>query len=213
MADSEGKAVKLASFDGTHDGFQLWWIRFKSYAQVHKFAQALLRGGDPDLPTTDAENLSDDEEVAERQEKAKRRNQIALAQFAMAFTKDSEMAMLYEAETTDWPNGLATIVVNALFRKYCPQDTASLVELQEELNDIKMKDRDDPAVLFGKIAKIKNKYNNTQVQARPEQLLAAVIRAAPKDYKAVLTMEQRAKGNFVTLANPNPFKNAKKGNR
>jgi hypothetical protein len=133
MADSEGKTVKLALFDGTHDGFQLWWMQFKSYAQVHKFAQALLCGGDPDLPTTDAADLSDDEEVAER------RNQIALVQFAMAFTKDSEMAMLYEAETTDWPNGLATNVVNALFRKYCPQDTASLVELQEELNDIKMK--------------------------------------------------------------------------
>jgi Zinc knuckle len=55
-------------------------------------------------------------------------------------------------------------------------------------------------VQFGKIAKIKNKYNNAQVQARPEQLLAAVIRAAPKDCKAVVTMEQRAKGNSVTLA-------------
>jgi hypothetical protein len=161
MTDSETKSVKLPAFDGTHDGFQKWWMRFKAYARVHKFVQSIQQGtGDPDLPVADASSLSVDADVANLQTLAKKRNDIAMAQFTMAFTTDSDLAMIYEAESIAWPNGKASSVVDALFKKYSPQDTASLVELQHDLSNVKMKNTDDPAILFGKLSAIKNKYNS-----------------------------------------------------
>ena len=201
MAVFESKSVKLPSFDGTHDAFQRWWMRFKAYARVHKFVQALMpEAGDPDLPANDADALDADAAVAALQTAAKRRNDIAMAQFTMAFVTDSELSMIYEAETTEWPNGKASLVVDALFKKYSPQDTASLVELQQELNNVSMKNTDDPAVLFGKLAAIRNKYNNAVQQVSAAQLMASAIRAAPRDYKVIITCEQRLHGTAVTLA-------------
>ena len=200
MADSETKSVRLPSFDGTHEGFQKWWMRFVAYAKVHKFSQALKPGlGDTDLPSAENAALDAVAATAALQTAAKRRNDIAMAQFTMSFVTDSELAMVWEARTTAWPEGKASIVVDALFKKYSPQDTASLVELQEELSLVSMKDKDDPALLFGKLAGIRNKYNNAVQQVSKEQLMATAIRAAPKEYKSVITCEQRLLGTAVTL--------------
>ena len=200
MADSETKSVKLPAFDGTHEGYQRWWMRFRAYARVNKWVQALTPGtGDPDLPGSDAEALDNNVDIAASQTLAKKRNDIAMAQFTMAFTTDSELSMVLAAESTDWPNGKASSVVDALIQKFCPQDTASLVELQQELNSVSMKPNDDPAVMFGKLSAIRNKYNNAVTQVSAEQLLAAAIRAAPRDYKAIITCEQRIRGTAVTM--------------
>jgi hypothetical protein len=134
MTDSEARSVRLPSFDGTHGSFQRWWMRFKAYARVHKFIQALLsEPGDPNLAATDAAALDTDVYVAALQTLAKKR----MAQFTMAFVADSELSLIYEAESPlDWPNRKASCVVDSLFKKYCPQDTASLVELQSELASV-----------------------------------------------------------------------------
>jgi hypothetical protein len=58
MTDSEARSVRLLPFDGTHGSFQRRWMRFKAYARVHKFLQALLpEPGDPNLPATDTAAL------------------------------------------------------------------------------------------------------------------------------------------------------------
>jgi hypothetical protein len=109
---------------------------------------------------SDASSLSVAVDVATLQTLVKKQNDIAMAQFTMAFTTHSDLAMIYEAESIAWPNGKASSVVDALFKKYAPQDTASLVELQDDLNNVKMKNTDDPSILFGKLLAIKNKYNS-----------------------------------------------------
>ena len=106
-----------------------------AYAKVHKFSQALKPGlGDTDLPGTEDETLSAVAATAALQTAAKRRNDITMAQFTMAFVTDAELAIVWEARTDEWPEGKASFVVDALYKKFSPQDTASLVELQDELS-------------------------------------------------------------------------------
>ena len=93
--------------------------------------------------------------------------------------------MVWEARTDKWLEGKASLVVDALYKKFSPQDTVSLVELQDELSLVSMKASDDPATLFGKLAAICNKYNNAVPQVSKAQLMAAAICVAPKDYKAI----------------------------
>ena len=51
--DAYEKSVRLPTFDGTEGKFQIFWMRFKAYAKVYKFASALTIGGETDLPSTD----------------------------------------------------------------------------------------------------------------------------------------------------------------
>ena len=49
-----GKVAKLPTFDGTKSKFAImWWRRFLAYAKVNKFSEALIVGGDPDLPASE----------------------------------------------------------------------------------------------------------------------------------------------------------------
>ena len=51
-ADS-AKSIPLPTFDGEAKNFQLWWTRFKAYAAVKRFSQAIQRAADPNLPETE----------------------------------------------------------------------------------------------------------------------------------------------------------------
>jgi hypothetical protein len=70
---------------------------------------------------------------------AKKRNEVAMANFTMAFTTEGVMGLVYRALTTDWPSGLAMVVDQGLLKKYRPLDIVSLVELRQQMNKVSMK--------------------------------------------------------------------------
>jgi hypothetical protein len=77
----------------------------------------------------------------------------------MAFTTEAAMTFIYEGMTnTDWPSGLAYLVVKALKRKCMPEDTISKVELRRRMNEIKTKKGSDPVELFNQISTVKVRY-------------------------------------------------------
>ena len=61
--------------------------------------------------------------------------------------------------------------------------------MRSDLNAIKMRINDDPALLFEKISEIQ--YHNTDVKIEEEDLIAVVLSVAPIEYQGVLTVEQR----------------------
>jgi hypothetical protein len=80
------KSVRLPTFDCTVEKFQIFWMRFKAYAKVYKFSQALKIGGETDLPRTDSTSIDLGTDAGKLQAAAKKRNEIAIANFTMAFT-------------------------------------------------------------------------------------------------------------------------------
>jgi hypothetical protein len=122
MDSAVEKTVKLPTFDGERKNFHVWWMRFKAYATVYKFSAALKEGGEADLPKTEDDVLDETKSDEKRKADARKRNGVAMANFAMAFTTESLMGMIYKAVTTEYPGGLAHLVVQALFKKYEPDD-------------------------------------------------------------------------------------------
>jgi hypothetical protein len=116
------KAVRMPTFDGTTEGeFQTFWVRYRAYAEVHDFVQALVT--DADMPSSSTATITVDD-AGKLQKAAVKRNKIAMVNFTMAFTSEGTISFLYnKAETADWPNGLASLVKDALKAKYMPQDT------------------------------------------------------------------------------------------
>jgi len=90
--------------------------------------------------------------------------------------------------------------VQALFKKYEPDDKITRVEIRELLAKVSMKAHQDPTSLFKQITAIQNRYNNASRKIDEEYLIAVILKAAPKDYQAVLTVEQRFRGDKLLLA-------------
>lgn len=59
MDSSETKSVRLPTFDGKHNTFQVWWVRFKAYATVYRFTQALKIGGESTLANQTEDSIVD----------------------------------------------------------------------------------------------------------------------------------------------------------
>ena len=150
------KGVRLPSFDGDSKKFQLWWTRFSAYAAVYQFSQALSKEGDVDMPTSDDEAFDVTTPTGKKILKAKKRNQVAMASFCMAFTTEGVMQVIYKSYTKEWPSGLAKIVVEGLMQRYRPLDIVSLVELRQRMNKVTMKKGADPMTLFEQLSAIEN---------------------------------------------------------
>ena len=193
MDDEKGtKSVKLPTFDGELKKFQLWWVRFAAYATVFKFIKALAIGGELILAGVRQDTVIPDTDTdKDAKEAARNRNALAMASLTMAFTSDATMGLVYKAMTTDWPGGLAHVVVEALFKKYQPQDTITRVELRLMLNGVKMKKGSNPATIFEQLSTIENRYNTTTRRLDDEDKIAVVLSAVPDEYQAMLTNEQR----------------------
>ena len=88
------------------------------------------------------------------------------------------MGMVCKASTTEWPSGCADLVIDAMFKKYVPQDIMSRVELRRAMNKIRMKKREDPANLFEQISALENKYNTATYTLPDDELIAAVLENA-----------------------------------
>jgi hypothetical protein len=151
---SSEKGVKLPTFDGDYKKFQMWWTRFSAYATVYKFWQALTDEDDDVRPSSEDEELDLTTAEGKKQEAAKKRNEVAMASFTMAFTSEGVVGMVYKSYTTEWPNGLAKLVVASLLKKYRPIDTISRVEMRQRLSKVAMKKGSDPSTLFEQLSAI-----------------------------------------------------------
>jgi hypothetical protein len=191
------KSVRMPTFSGTEGEFQIFWVRYRVYAEVNDFAQALVF--DPDMPSDNTVLIDETTAEGKLQKAAVKRNKIAMANFTMAFTSEGAMSLIYQAETREWPNGLASLVTDALKAKHMPQDTVTRVELRQMLNKVSTRPNSNPAVIFEQISTIKNRYCAGTRTIDSKDLIAVVLDAATKEYSSILQCEQRIRGTGLTL--------------
>jgi hypothetical protein len=193
------KSAQLPAFTGQRQDFQTWWIRFQAFAGVWGFSSALIPGGDTDMPVSDAVVLDLSKTADLKAVKAKQRNALALSHLTMALGTQSSFGMVYKTQTTEWPGGLAHLVVKLMQKKYNPDDRIARVELRSLLSSVAMKANEDPGVLFEQVCTIQNRYAAATHQIDEEELLAVVMKAAAPAYVPIITMEQSIKGDKLTL--------------
>ena len=199
MSEKILTSARIPSFDGEEENFQVWWTRFQAFARVKRFEKALKV--DADLPGTQAElDALDPKKVADKAGiRAGLRNDTAVAQLTMAFQTAGLIDKVNQAKIMDWPDGLATSIVTRLKRDFQPIDRISRVEMRRKMNEVSMKNDDDPKVIFEQISTIRNHYAGSGVVVEDEDLMASVMEKAPAQYASVLAVEERVKGNSLTL--------------
>ena len=114
MDGNYDKVMKLPVFDGTQDGYQMWWMRYRAYAGVQRFLPALSATFQPQLPATEGTVLDISTDDGKKHALNKKMNAVAVATLTMAFKNESEMSLVYKSITADWPGGLAYKIVEGL---------------------------------------------------------------------------------------------------
>jgi hypothetical protein len=148
------KSVRLPLFSGVRKDFHTWWIRFVAFANMCNFLEALKKGGEASIPSSDSVVIDITTDAGKMVAAAKKRNALAMANLTMAFQTENLFGIIYKTMSTDWPAGLAHEVVVQLFNKYSPDDRISRVELRTMLNGVSMKDAEDPSILFKQVSAI-----------------------------------------------------------
>ena len=156
MESTGERSVCVPNFSGNVKDFQLFWMRFKAFAQVTGFIDAIGHEPDPNLP--DSETVAVDASTIDGKKaaKAKRSNGIAMAHLTIAFTSDLLVGIINNSCDRNWPGGLAYKVVELLFGRYVPQDVVAKVELRQAMNAVMLGREDDPVKLFEKLSRIEN---------------------------------------------------------
>ena len=198
-SSNEKSYCKLPTFDGQQKNFQVWWIRFGAFATVNNFWQALDENGDENLPSSDRAVIDAKTPEGKLQVIAKKANQMAIANFTMAFTTEATMGLVCHAYTEEWPRGLAKLVIEGLMAKYRPLDVLSEVEMRQKLNKVSMKRGSDPATLFEQLSAIENQFKTPGSKMNQTPLIAAILDTAPDEYQSVISSMRESKSDKITV--------------
>ena len=163
---------------------------------VWKFTAVIGKLPEVDLPVREDASLLTTAEVADRQRAAKKHNAIAFADLTMALDSPSLIGMLMQAQTDDWPSGLASMVMRQLFDKFEPQDTVSLIDMNRLKQRIGLQTPEsNPQSFFEQMTALENQFKKTMDES---EKVAIAIEKLPVEYQPVLTVEMRKEGSLVT---------------
>jgi hypothetical protein len=122
-----------------------------------KFLPALKNGGEASMPLSDSVVIDTTTDTGMRIASAKERySSLAMSNLRMAFESENLFGLICKTMTNDWPGGLAHEVIMQLFNNYSPDNRISRVELRTMLNEVSMKDAEDPSALFEQVSSIEN---------------------------------------------------------
>jgi Arginine methyltransferase-interacting protein, contains RING Zn-finger len=186
------KTIKLPTWNGDRKTFQLWWTRFKAYANKDGWIKALKPAFANKLPSKEEGAFdSDPAAIAKKQKEAVKLNAEAVWAISMALTTNSIMTKYYATIHEDYPEGVAWKTIHAIQTEYQPKDDIAAIEYRDQLAEVTMKDNEDPKVLYEKLNEIRNMYTHANFVVQEAELALAAMQKAPDLYKALLAQEQR----------------------
>jgi hypothetical protein len=165
--------------------FAMWWLRFKAFAAVKKFSQALVDDSSINKLPHNEGDYDADADVKKAQVEAEEKNNLAMTYLTMAFTTAQLMGMIDSSTSTSYPGGKACIVIKLLLAKYRPGDRLARVEMRQALNSIKMKSSEHPDILFERLVTVCNEYSES-AKVDDESQISTIMEKAPSVYAAVI---------------------------
>jgi hypothetical protein len=106
MTDTS-KPIKLPTWNGDRETFQLWWTRFKAYASKDGWKRALRPSFANELPSKEEGAFYSDPAIAKQQKEAVKLNAETVWAISMALTMNSIMTKYYATISEDYPEGVA----------------------------------------------------------------------------------------------------------
>ena len=119
MESMKTESIQCPTFSGEGKDFSIWWTRFQAFGLVKRFDDVMLAGSTrhPKMPAShsagaDLDPLSTDVDVV-LGIKIMKQNDVEMAYLTLAFKSARLMRMVRGAKTTEYPYGLADLVLKA----------------------------------------------------------------------------------------------------
>ena len=93
--ETTSRSVRLPTFDGKFKSFMIWWIRFRAFATVYKFIEALAPVDEADLPNTEGDVLHVAIPADMLKIVARKRNAEAISNFALSLTYETTLVFFF----------------------------------------------------------------------------------------------------------------------
>lgn len=182
----------------TGSRFVQWKRKFMAFARLKKFANALINDSNlPESAVMEAK-LDPTDPDEKKQIDAVQQNELAVAYLQLALSCESANRCLTETESKDYPQGRAKQAMDNLTKQYVPTDTIAMTILRTRLNNLEMKDNDDPKGLFEQIYEIESQWNasvhNSNEKLTDTELMTAVMMASPGIYRRLCEMQKASVG-------------------
>jgi hypothetical protein len=79
----------------------MWWTKFRAFAMLSGFSEAIQEDPDPMLPTTSSYEIDKDTNEGKKQNIAKKRNELAISSFTIAFTKEGILRVVSKSKSRE----------------------------------------------------------------------------------------------------------------
>jgi hypothetical protein len=88
----------IPTFDGSSNKYTMWWTKFKAYPNINGFSDAIREKPNPDMLTSWFDEINLTTEIGKKQFQAKKMNDLAMASFTIAFTREGIMCLVSKAK-------------------------------------------------------------------------------------------------------------------
>jgi hypothetical protein len=130
----------------------------------------------------EAAALSTDGDTKKLQKACIKKNNVAMLQLNLALTTNADKGLIYKA-CGAWNGGLASRVMELLEKRYISRVTSALLALKKELNNTTMAKSEEPAAVFGRLARIKNRYDTPGDEISDKDIMSVVLAIAPEKWQ------------------------------
>ena len=185
----------IPTFDGKESNYDVWKTQFGAFCMIKNISEALESNFT--LPA-DPANLSLDAADKKKEELDIEKNCACVSYLSMAFTTQPLIQLVVQSKTDKYPHGIAKEIMAAMTKKYCPDDTISLVEATKLMTNLSFNENENPAEYFTKLAVIKAKYKKV-MKFNNQNIVAVTLSKAPPAYTPSLTAEMSIKQNRLSL--------------
>ena len=185
--ESSSKSSYIPTFKGKKEDYEEWKMKIEAVLNDKNCDEALESAFKKDLPEDPTVLTEPDTPVnkalREAEEKAIKMNKKAMSVLTLALKGKDMMVIIRQAKTDKkYPKGKAYLVMEQLDKKYEPDDEFRIIEMQRELDKVKMKPNDDPADYFTLIKDIRNRYETANHPVDEKLLMQTALKGLPKDY-------------------------------
>ena len=194
--DAQGagaQSIRPPIFSGLAIDWPMFWLQLMAYATFKGFQAALGTEAEEDMPNAEEDADEDDEDA----QAALTRNRHAMATLTQGLSKNRAfIGFLLRARSPAFPEGQAWVVVVALKERFEPDDMNTGVEIKKKLNRISMRATENPLTIYNQIENIEASHMNHPITETEK--LTVIIDKVAKEYKPLITAEQRRLGDGFT---------------
>ena len=192
------KAVQIPTFCGKSSNYIMRMRRFKAYAKVKKLSNALAKDFYVKFLPVDLNLLSSNGDIKATKFDWIEKNILEVDNLTLSFQTPSLMEGIESSTTKEYPNGIASKVMEELADTYRPNDWLSPIKDKTALKNILFSKGRSPTRLFWKNDCLILKYCKVKTFEKL-QLIAHMFLVTPAKYTTMIPAKISALGDAFDL--------------